>query len=248
MVVQRLLATLSQFCYPSTCAACDARFEGPDFLCHACQFELMELELRPRCERCAMPLAAGGNPCPYCMNKGIAPLDRILRLTIFTDPIKPAIHHMKYHRRWGLAEAFADRLLAREDVKTLMSETDVLVPMPLYWTRQVKRGYNQSEVLARRLAKRCDLPVRRAAKRVKDTPTQTGLRSQAERWENVRDAFRLTRPGAVRGKHVVVIDDVMTTGSTLKAVARELAKAKPASISGVVIAIADPKGRGFEAI
>jgi competence protein ComFC len=248
VLLRRLSRSLSEFLYPSTCCSCDARFEGANVFCPACHFELLELESAGRCPGCAMPLVTDLAPCPYCQGKGLRPYSAVARLAIFTDPLRPAVHHMKYHRRWSLAESLADRLFTRPDVKDLLTRADVLVPMPLYWRKQISRGYNQSDVLARRLGKLSDTPVRRPVRRIKDTPSQTGLHSQSDRWLNVRDAFRLTRPSQVEGKHVVVIDDVMTTGATLRAVGRQLAKAKPASLSAIVLAIADPKGRGFEAI
>lgn len=142
----------------------------------------------------------------------------------------------------------ADRLLEQERVKGLMSETQVIVPVPLHRLRQVARGYNQAEVTARRLARRCRLPVARPVIRLRNTESQTNMTSAAQREENMRDAFALVDPKPVRGRHVVVVDDVMTTGATLRAVARALRPAKPASLCAVVLAVADPKGRDFKAI
>jgi ComF family protein len=208
----------------------------------------MELEGEGACPRCAMPLTYDEAPCPYCRGKGVRPFERVLRLSIFVEPVKGVVHHMKYHGRWPLAEVMAERMLLQGDIRELVEDADVLVPVPLYWWKQVRRGYNQSEVVARRLARACGKRVVRPARRVVDTPTQTGMKTPVERWANVRDAFRLTRPGCIRGKRVVVVDDVMTTGATIRALGRQLAKAEPAALSAVVLAIADPKGRGFEAI
>ena len=100
--------------------------------------------------RCAMPLAEFGAPCAYCLGKGLYPFDRILRLGIYQDPLKHVIHQMKYRQRWALAEFLADRLLEQEPVKGLLSQTDCLVPVPLFAMRQIARGYNQADVIARR--------------------------------------------------------------------------------------------------
>src|SRR5207248_7350120 len=122
-----------------------------------------------------MPLAEHDAPCPYCRRNGVRPLEKIVRLGTFTDPIKHLIHQMKYHRRWPLAEFFADRLLDQERVQKLLSETQVIVAVPLYPLRQMLRGYNQAEVIARRLAKRHYIKFSAPAIRLKNTETQTHL-------------------------------------------------------------------------
>lgn len=236
------------FCYPGACAACQQAAPGPGPLCDGCFHDLRLLEQAPACDRCAMPLAELDAPCPYCDDKGVYPFERIVRIGIFQDPLKHLVHQAKYHHRWPLAEFLAERLSQQERTKTLLRETDVLVAVPLHVLRQVKRGYNQAEVLARRLAKLNRLKVVKPAVRLRNTESQTHLHSHAKREENLRDAFGLVSPRGIRGKHVVVVDDVMTSGSTLKSFARCLKDAEPESLSAIVIAIADPKRRGFEVI
>lgn len=230
------------FCFPWACAVCEVAFEGRGPLCGDCAEELTTLEAEPCCAACAMSLPMRGSPCPYCLGKGPPNFERVVRLTSFHDPTRRLIHHLKYHRRWGVGEELADRLLAHERVKSLLQDAQVLVPVPLHWRRQLRRGYNQAEVLARRLAAHCGLPVARPVRRVRHTETQTHMHSHAHRTANLRDAFAPASPRGVAGKHVVVIDDVWTTGATLQAVARVLKRAKPASLSALVLATADPRG------
>src|SRR5207249_4890240 len=101
---------------------------------------------------------------------------------------------------------------------------------------------------ARHFRRRSRIPIAFSAVRTRATASQTHLNSKSKRHDNVRDAFALIDPAKVRGKKVVLIDDVMTTGATLKAVARTLMEAKPLRLSAIVLAIADPRRRGFESI
>ena len=172
---------------------------------------------------------------------------RVLRIGTFSEPLKELIHRTKYSRQWGLAEHLATRLIAKKEVSELLDRADVLVPVPLHFLRHFGRGFNQAEMIARQITRDTGKPVVLAVSRVRHTPSQTQLTKQ-ERRNNVRKAFRLLRPDAIRGKHLVLIDDVMTTGATLQTVARTLRPARPASISALVLAVADPKNRDFRSV
>jgi ComF family protein len=239
------------FCYPGTCAACNSSCGGATMLCGDCRLKLTRLEMAPACDRCARPIPEFLAPCAHCTGDGISPYDKIVRLGVFDDPLKAIIHQMKYHRRWPLAEVLADRLLHHENVKGLLSETKPretrLVPIPLYHWRQVSRGYNQSEVIARRIGKECKFKLVQPVIRLRHTETQTHL-SRTKRVENLKDAFALTNARGVKGKHVIVVDDVMTTGATLQSVGRLIKQAEPATLCAIVVAVADPRHRDFQAI
>ena len=244
-----LLRHVLDFCYPGVCACCDAGAAGGAVLCAECDAHLHQQTHSHACERCAMPVPYEGAPCPYCHGKGARWFGKILRLGVLEDPLKHLIHQMKYHRRWPLGELLADRLIGTERAKGLLTGTDVLVPVPLHLRRQLTRGYNQADVIARRIGWRCGIPVLHAVRRTRNTDSQTNVHSQENRAANVRGAFELRRGAkALRGRHVVVVDDVMTTAATLASVARVLKKARPASLCAIVLAIADPRHRGFEAI
>lgn len=247
LALQRLLRDVIDLCYPGLCANCKDACDAASFLCKPCCQALQELELHPACDRCGAPLATDGAPCPFCQGRGIRHYRCVLRLGAFSEPLKGLIHQMKYNRQWALAEHLSKRLLVHEGVGQLLDRADVLVPVPLHFLRQFRRGFNQAEIIARQLSRDSHKPMARALTRVRHTESQTQLTRQ-KRMDNVRKAFRLTAPHAIRGKHVVVIDDVMTTGATLQAVARALRPARPASLSALLLAVADPKHRDFRAV
>lgn len=114
---------------------------------------------------------------------------------------------------------------------------DYLVPIPLHWMRHAKRGYNQAHEIAKTLAGKRNVPVANILKRIKNTPFQSSLTSEL-RASNVKEAFQLklsTNTNLYENKHLVLVDDLMTTGSTLIASAKQLMALKPASIAAVVV-------------
>src|SRR5262249_10652166 len=126
-----LISDVFELCYPTTCAVCDEPTNDREHqLCPVCAIQFAELHRAPACELCAMPLAERNAPSPWCRGAGAAHLERIVRLGVFRDPLKPLIHQMKYHRRWGLAEMLADRIVAHEPAKGILHETDVIVSVP----------------------------------------------------------------------------------------------------------------------
>jgi ComF family protein len=171
--------------------------------------------------------------------------ESIVALGRFDEPIKDLIHRMKYRGQWAIAEHLADRLAQKNLAIEVIGLADRIIPVPLHRLRQFQRGYNQAQLIASRLGgDRVISPVIRQ----RNTPTQVNLRSHQQRAENLQDAFRLIDSEAIAGKNVVVVDDVMTSGATLHSLARALIPANPKTLRAIVLARADPKHRGFEAV
>jgi ComF family protein len=246
--LRHYLEHLLDFCYPGHCVQCNSFCDARGPLCEPCHLKLDALAAEPACPRCAKPVAEPGASCPWCLGRGIYPFDKVIRLAEYSDPVKTLVHQMKYHGRWPLAEFLAERLLDETRAVELLKEIDCVAAVPLHFRRHFQRHYNQSEVIARHIAKRAGLRFIRPLKRIRNTETQTRLTSQQARQENVRGAFALTRGARVAGKRILLVDDVMTTGATLQAAARALRKARPAGMCAVILAVADPKRRDFTAI
>jgi len=152
------------------------------------------------------------------------------------------IHLYKYGRVQTLAKPLGDLLAAalpREQ------RFDAVTAVPLHWRRQWQRGFNQSELLARLMAARYGIPVVRALRRVRATPTQAGL-SNTRRRQNVDTAFACRRGAqALAGKRILLIDDVLTTGSTAASCARVLKGAGAARVALLAVARVDRRMEGW---
>jgi ComF family protein len=230
---------------PRTCPSCGTGHERPGLFCVECEHLMQDLETSAECRRCGRPLPMVDAPCPLCRGRGLPPYHRVLSLGIHREPLRSVIHQIKYRRHWHLAEAMADRLVDAHDLPSWLSESDALVPVPLHPRRQTERGFNQADVIARQIGKRCGLPVVFPVARTRDTPTQTAQHARTKRANNLRGAFTVTDDVAVRGRRLVVVDDVSTTGATLASLGRALRSSGPARLSAVVLAVADPRGRDF---
>lgn len=210
-----------------SCAACgrllDAPSRGP--VCASCWSAIRPIT-PPVCERCGDPLPSWRvisqqrALCARCRRRPSA-IDRGRAAGAYEGALRDIIHALKYDGRRTVAQSLA-RLMAT-DGESILQGADCAIPVPLHWRRQRARGFNQATELARALG----LPVVDALARIHPTASQTDLPA-GQRHRNVRGAFRLVRRGLmrraldVRGRTIVLVDDVSTTGATLEACARVL--------------------------
>jgi ComF family protein len=225
-----MLKTISARVFGGTCFLCRGRAGG--LLCAACEAELPAAP-EPACPRCALA-SPGGSVCGRCLTH--APhYDATVSALAYDFPADALIHALKFRGELALAELLGT-LLARK--LSVVGPLDFLVPVPLAAARLRSRGYNQAAEVARTVARLARVPLRaRLCERVKDTPPQTEL-PWAERERNVRGAFGCT--GEARGARVAVVDDVMTTGATLDALASTLKAAGAARVVNLVVARTAP--------
>lgn len=243
--VRSLFNELKNLVYPGRCAVCKVGVDQGKAFCPGCDNSLSGLETRPQCLKCGAPLAEELSSCQRCRGRGYRLFDRVIRVSTFENPYAELIRRFKYYHGWGLGELLAERAHQLQRVRGLLETTDILVPVPLHPWRQMIRGFNQAQVFASRIGRLSGLPVHEVVIRVQNTPQQA-LLSGRERVRNVRGVFELIGPRQVQNRRVVIIDDVFTSASTLKEVARVISRACPISISVLAIAAADPKGHGFQ--
>jgi ComF family protein len=172
--------------------------------------------------------------CSLC-RLGLTGFDTVYTFGSYEDTLRELIHLFKYGRMRPLARALGEltaRAIPREH------RFDLIVPMPLHWRKRWSRGYNQSELLAKEVARRWGVPVKNIVRRVKATAPQAGL-SNSKRRLNVRAAFRMRKGTNIKGLRVLLIDDVVTTGSTASACASVLKRAGASHVAVAAVARTD---------
>ena len=211
---------------PPSCAACG---RGGAFLCEPCEASLSRLE-RPYCARCAHPGA--DRLCEACASSPPA-FDGIRAVCLFEGTARKLVHSLKYANFRAVAPDMARLLADLPGPRPVPGE--VIVPVPLHPRRERTRGYNQSELLARTVGKRMGLPVRPGiVRRVRNTPPQVSIENYEERRSNIEGSFAC--PAGLSGESVLLMDDVVTTGSTMSACAAALKAAGARSVWGLAFA------------
>jgi ComF family protein len=231
--------------FPALCPVCEATLGTGrrDPLCGACWDSITRLG-PPWCDVCgAAPVLAAmlrerarcsapPPPCAACASDPPAH-DYARSAAIYEGELRDALHALKFSGRRALASPLGD-LVTEQCAESLPGGIDALVPVPLARERERERGFNQSTLLARRIGRRLAVPIRPGwLARVRSTQPQSDL-SAAERRANVRGAFRAS--DRVADRHVLLVDDILTTGATLDACARALRAAGARRIGVLTVA------------
>ena len=206
------------------CFLCDLPGGGQRSLCSACEAELPWLDVH--CTLCALPLPVPGMICGECQKKP-PQFDQVLAPWHYGFPIDTLITQFKHHGKWSVGRLLG--LLLSHHLQNAfaagLARPEILLPVPLGKQRLRQRGFNQAGMLADWLGTALRLPVNsRLLSRVRETDAQQAL-DAAARQRNLRNAFVLNDSAQVAGKHVAVVDDVLTTGATANSLARLLKKA-----------------------
>ncbi|MCB9139118.1 MAG: ComF family protein [Caldilineaceae bacterium] len=219
--------------FPPACVAC-GHSGAP--LCSACA-QRAEPVTAPICARCGRRTTHPRTSCPLCAEEHSTALTMVRSAALHTSPLREAIHAFKYEARPDAARPLARYLVAAfmtAEWRGLDPAVEVVVPVPLHAERRAERGYNQAELLAEAFCRRVGLPCRPDwLERHQFTRPQVGLNAE-ERQENVSAAFAAA--SEVSGRTLLLIDDVYTTGSTLRACADAARQAGARGIYGLTLA------------
>ena len=211
----KLAQSLSNLFFPPLCFSCNKRIEKHAILCDKCTEELVHVP---------------DNSCTFCSKDTIHtliceeckkeyPFDEVVCAYSFNLPIQRMIHHFKYNEFRKIGSYLGYKLAELISSYSFITETDYIIPVPLHKTKKRFRGFNQSEIIAKALSTKLDIPIlKNVLKRKKFTQTQTQLKKH-EREKNVANAFQLKNIGTIKNKSILLVDDVLTTGSTMKSIA-----------------------------
>lgn len=231
--------------FPHVCPVCsEAVADSSDTLCGDCWRQLREglqISACPTCGHSVGRYAVIDNRCHRCQHRR-PKVTHVVRVGEYDGPLRELILDLKFHRKSQL-DRFLGSLLADLIIGDAeLHAVDFLVPVPLHWRRRWRRSYNQSDLLARAAARALKaaghaIAIDRDLLRIRATPPQTTL-TTTERMRNLHGAFAV-RPGSpYANKHICLIDDVVTTGTTLRTAAGILKQAGAAKVSAVVLAVA----------
>lgn len=235
-MVGKLSRVVLDFVLPAFCGICDKPLEENErVVCEECISQI-QLISEPYCLRCGKP-TKGEKVCRNCF---VHPhkLLRIRALGVYTGVLASLIHLLKYTRRLSLAIRLGKMMskLVMED--NFLSKTHLIIPVPLHSTRMRERGYNQSELLAKNMGDYLNIPIsKKALLRVRNTKSQTRL-SPEQRIENVKGAFTVKESAHIANKHILLVDDVLTTGATLDECAIALLNGGASAVYAVTCAAA----------
>ncbi len=226
-----ILSQLLDLIIPRSCVICDKRLSTTEeVICGGCNIAL------PRTDHIA---CATDNAMSriYWAQAEVARAAALFHYSPHTEAAT-LIYALKYGKRPDIGLTLGRMLATEWRESGFFDEMDILLPIPLTKERQKRRGYNQSEVIAQGIAEVTGLPIEtQVLARTEFKESQT-LKDRAERLANVQKAFMLSHPERITGKHVAVVDDVVTTGATTLAIAQILQQAQPKAVSIIALGYA----------
>ncbi|OYT16944.1 MAG: amidophosphoribosyltransferase [Bacteroidetes bacterium 4572_77] len=229
-MIKSLIEDFLNLIYPRTCAACgNTLFRHEEVLCSHCLIHLPKTFFHTDDENPLSMIFWGKIPFKmitafYYYNKG--------------NKVQNLVHQLKYNKRADIGIYLGERYGQYLNKSPYFKDIDLIIPVPLHEKKMKIRGYNQAEMFAKGLSKSMKIPYDTTTL-IRNTHTETQTKkSKEERWENVKGKFSLNNKEELEGKHMLLVDDVITTGATMESCARTLLEAKGAMVSFASIAAA----------
>ncbi|MCC7211739.1 MAG: ComF family protein [Candidatus Brocadia sp.] len=233
--------------YSRSCLHCNRNLNNSYalYLCEDC-IKGISYVSTDHCIRCGAALGPHSistvkEGCIKCKGRRLS-FTTTTSVTYYEGAMKTLIHKFKYSRQKFLFHTLNEILLARDKVQAIVPNIDVVVPVPLHWIKKMRRGFNQSELLAWSMQHNFSKPVStNNLCRIKNTTSQTQL-SKKQRQANIRDAFHVKDPKSFQEKRILLVDDVLTTGVTVAECAKILKQSGAQSVHLLILATAKDPG------
>ena len=236
-----LLDALLNLIYPDRCFVCSVAIARRQDcgICSVCWNKALALRINPpRCSSCGLPFQSFDDDsehlCGNCILR-VPPYSGARSFGYYTAELSSVIRELKFNGRRNTVRLLAPLLAGTFLMNWNREDFDALVPVPLHPRRRRERGYNQSELLTRCVARQLTLPCCEGLARVRPTAPQVGL-TDSQRQENVRNAFRCCNAGQISGRRILLVDDVMTTGATVASAAQALLDGGALRVSVLTVA------------
>jgi ComF family protein len=241
--LKNLPAGLLNLLFPDDCRVCDQALTTASRIpvCLACLSAPKPLQPNFFCRTCHTPFVDSfpldeHDLCTVC-RESLVNFDCIYSFGSYEGAIRELIHVFKYGKVETLAKPLA-RFMAQ--ALPIDARFDAVVAMPMHWVKRWQRGFNQAQLLARPIAKRYGMKLSKNLRRTRYTESQAGL-GQTERQENLKQSFAVKYPQQLAGKHILLVDDVFTTGGTLRAATQALKAAGASRVSALTLARVDAR-------
>ncbi len=219
------------------CIVCEDELpqDSPYGLCDKCLDKLPYVN--KACNRCGREIYDMSSYCFDCKEGGME-YDKVYSCLNYEDFVHLLVYKLKYGGEKYLAKYMAQIII--DKIKGENITADYILPVPLNQIRQQQRGFNQAELLAQCVSRECNIPLLDNMQRVRNTPFQASL-SREERLVNLKDAFKLKDKALVKGKTILLLDDIFTTGTTINECSKVLKKAGASKVLGITYAHAKKK-------
>ena len=233
-VLRELYETAIVFLYPARCRVCETSLEvtSVPYICNNCWHDIQFLE-PPWCDICGTPNMNG-----LCNDCAISPprYGKLRSIAVYQTTLRQAIHLFKFEKKKVFTQHLIHLMNAHSPTDCVIEEYDFILPVPIHKKRLHARGFNQSTLLAEGIAQAKGVPVLTDVLiRHRHTAAQTSLQRKA-RQQNVIGAFGIQHSDVLRNKRLLIVDDIFTTGATIREVVNELWRAHPAEVDVLTLA------------
>ncbi len=237
--LSNIFGDLCSLLYGARCAVCGKELEDcEDFICLECRLKMPQTNFHQDYDNPMAERVRSLSP----RVEGVAAMFYYIHNSRWRD----AVHAIKYHKMWYVARYLGRWYGSELASSSYFKDIDYIVPVPLHWRRRLSRRYNQSEMLATGIASELGVKLfARAITRRRNNPSQV-TRSSRERWNNVDELFVVRHPAKLAGRHILIVDDVFTTGATITACIDAIERAAPTCrISIATLAVARHHINGY---